>query len=191
MLFRRRFVAALALAGISAAGCGPSCSCEAPAPETGTVIVYVVRHAEKAELAPDAAEHDDPPLNPAGQLRALGLIEDIPVGEITAVYVTATRRSRDTASAVVAVNGVRPTVYPPRDVKGLVERIHARRGQSVLVVGHSNTIPPLLAGLGVSEPITVAEHEYGDLWVVTVTGDRATVERRRYGESIERFDPGR
>jgi broad specificity phosphatase PhoE len=191
MLVRRRFIAALALAGLSAVGCGPSCSCDAPAPEAGTVVVYVVRHAEKAELDLGEDAGEDPPLSPAGQLRALGLSSDLPVRDITAVYVTATQRSRDTASAVVAVNGVTPTVYPPRDVAGLVQRIRARPGESVLVVGHSNTIPPLLAALGVAEPITVAEDQYGDLWVVTVTGDQASVERRRFGESIERFNPGR
>lgn len=191
-VFRRRFIATLALAGLVAAGCGPSCSCDAPLPEGGTVVVYVVRHAEK-ELAPEdapEAERKDPPLSQAGQLRAMGLAEDVPVREIEAVYVTNTRRSRDTASAVVALNGVEPIVYPPRDVEGLVARIKKRRGQSVLVVGHSNTIPPLLEQLGVEAP-EIAEDQYGDLWVVTLVDDEATLEHRRFGESVERFDPGR
>jgi phosphohistidine phosphatase SixA len=186
---RRRFVLALALAGLAAAGCGPSCSCSAPLPEAGVVTVYIVRHAEK-QPAPEGAgeaERRDPPLSPAGELRALGLPEDLPVRDIKAIYVTDTKRSRDTASAVAAINGVTPIVYPPRDVAGLVERLRKRVGQSALVVGHSNTIPALLAALGVEEPVEIAGDQYGDLWVVTLEGEAATLERRRFGEASGGF----
>jgi len=193
MTTRRTFIAAFALASLAAAACGPSCSCEAPLPEAGTVVIYIVRHAEKEvipESAPEA-ERKDPPLSQAGQLRALGLAEDLPVRDIKAVYVTDTKRCRDTASAVLALNGVKPVIYPARDVSGLADRIRRRRGQSVLVVGHSNTIPPLLAELGVEEMVLIPEDQYGDLWVVTLTGQEATLETRRYGEGVERFNPGR
>ena len=190
---RRTFIAAFALASLTAAACGPSCSCDAPLPEAGTVVIYIVRHAEK-EIIPEAApeaERKDPPLSQAGQLRALGLAEDLPVRDIEAVYVTDTKRCRDTASAVLALNGIEPIIYPPRDVTGLANRIRRRRGQSVLVVGHSNTIPPLLAELGVEEMVVIPENQYGDLWVVTLTGDKATLETKRFGEAVERFNPGR
>ncbi|PRQ09198.1 histidine phosphatase family protein [Enhygromyxa salina] len=190
---RRLLVAALALAGVSAIGCGESCSCEAPRPEPADVTIYIVRHAEKQQLPEDApeAERKDPPLSRDGQVRAMGLTEDVPVRDISAIYVTKTRRSNDTASAVVALNGVKPIIYPPADTDGLVERLRKRHGQHVLVVGHSNTIPLLLAGLGVPEAVEIDEAQYGDMWVVTLNGAGATVELRRFGESVERFDPGR
>ena len=164
-LVRRRFLAALALASLSAAACGPSCSCDAPVPEAGTVVVYIVRHAEKQAVPDDApgAERMNPPLSTAGQMRALGLVEDVPVREITAVYTTDTKRTRDTVSAVTALNGVTPIIYPAKDIEGLVARIKQRRGQSVLVVGHSNTVPPLIEQLGVEGTIEIAEDQYGDL----------------------------
>jgi phosphohistidine phosphatase SixA len=190
---RRTFLAAFALASLAAAACGPSCSCDAPLPEAGTVVIYIVRHAEKEVIPEDApeAERKDPPLSQIGQLRALGLAEDIPVRDIEAVYVTDTKRCRDTASAVTAVNGVKPIIYPPKDVAGLAQRIRRRRGESVLVVGHSNTVPLLIAELGVEGMVLIPEDQYGDLWVVTLTGDVATLETRRYGEGVERFNPGR
>jgi broad specificity phosphatase PhoE len=194
MLTRRRTLfAALALASLTAAACGPSCSCDAPLPEEGTVVVYIVRHAEKEPVPENAseAERKDAPLSVAGQMRALGLAEDVPVQEIEAVYVTDTKRCRDTASTVLALNGVKPIIYPPKDVTGLADRIRRRRGQSVLVVGHSNTIPLLIAELGVETMVTIADSQYGDLWVVTLTGNEATLEVRRYGESVEHFDPGK
>lgn len=190
---RRLFVAGFALAGLSAIGCGESCACEGPRPEPADVTIYIVRHAEKQKLPDDAprAEREDPPLSREGQLRAMGLTEDVPVREIDAVYVTKTRRSVDTASAVVALHDIEPTFYPAGDVDGLVTRLRKRHGQKVLVVGHSNTIPPLLAALGVQEPVVIDEAQYGDMWVVTVSTAGATVELRRFGEAVERFDPGR
>lgn len=190
---RRMLFGALALAGLTAVGCGPSCSCDAPQPEAAEVTVYIVRHAEKEVMPDDApeAERKDPPLSREGQLRAMGLAEDVPVRELDAVYVTKTKRSHDTASAVMAVTGIEPIFYPPKDVDGLVARLRKRHGEAVLVVGHSNTIPPLLHGLGVAEPIEIPEDQYGDLWVVTVSASGTTLETRRYGESVERFDPGR
>ncbi|MCA9699911.1 MAG: histidine phosphatase family protein, partial [Myxococcales bacterium] len=151
-------------------------------------------HAEKEAVADDADEalRKDPPLSQAGQLRALGLTEDLPLKDLDAIYVTETKRSEDTAAAVVAITGIEPTHYPPKDVDGLVARLRRKAGSVSLVVGHSNTIPPLLQGLGVKEAVTIDESAYGDLWVVQAKSDgTATLERRRFGESIERFDPGK
>jgi 2,3-bisphosphoglycerate-dependent phosphoglycerate mutase len=194
---RRRLLGlALALAGATALGCGESCACNGPMPEAAELTVYVIRHAEKQvvdAVAPMAMGDvaDDPPLSSAGQMRAMGLAEDLPVRELDAIYVTKTKRSYDTASAVIALTGLEPIYYPPRDVDGLVERVRKRYGERVLVVGHSNTIPPLLQGLGVQEPVEIADDQYGDLWIVTVNASGTTLEVRRFGESVERFDPGR
>jgi broad specificity phosphatase PhoE len=160
-------------------------------PEAAEVTVYIVRHAEKQSAGDMPMEKEDPPLSAEGQMRAMGLVEDIPVRELDAIYVTKTKRSHDTASAVIALTGIEPIYYPPRDVEGLVARLRKRHGERVLVVGHSNTIPPLLQGLGVQEPIQIADDQYGDLWVVTVAASGTTLETRRFGESMGRFDPGR
>ena len=37
---------------------------------------------------------------------------------------------------------------------------------NVLVVGHSNTIPDLIKSLGIAAPITIADNDYDDLFVV-------------------------
>ena len=36
----------------------------------------------------------------------------------------------------------------------------------MVVVGHTNTLPEILKGLGLTEPITIAEDEYDSLFVV-------------------------
>jgi broad specificity phosphatase PhoE len=170
---------------------GPSCTCQGPIPEIEPLTVYIVRHAEKQSVADDAPEaaKKDPPLSRDGQLRALGLADDLPITELDAVYLTDFKRSRETASGVLAVTGIVPIVYPPKDTTGLVARLRKRTGEQVLVVGHSNTIPPLLQQLGVVEDVRIHEEQYGDLWIVTVVGDGpATLEVRRFGEQPSRVE---
>ena len=191
---RRRLLGlGLGLAGVFALGCGDSCSCEGPQPEPEPVTIYIVRHAEKRtpEDTPgmDEATKKDPPLSRAGELRAMSLTEDIPAETLDAIYVTKTKRSEHTAAPVVALTGIEPIHYPPRDVEGLVERLRKRSGQSVLIVGHSNTIPELLGALGLDKP-TIPEDQYGDLWVVRLRESGASVELRDFGGSAEPFDPG-
>ncbi|MFV8754685.1 histidine phosphatase family protein [Nannocystaceae bacterium ST9] len=188
---RRTLRTLLGLALLGAVGCGPSCSCQGPMPEVETVTIYVVRHAEKQPMPTDATDiqKKDPPLSREGQLRALGLADDLPITEIDAVYLTDFQRSRQTASAVLAVTGLEPVVYPPKDTAGLVARLRKRSGEQILVVGHSNTIPPLLQQLGVVEDVQIGEEQYGDLWIVTIQGEGpAKLEVRRYGEQAPRPD---
>lgn len=181
----------LVLGSAFVVGCTPNCSCQAPPPAPEPVTIYIVRHAEKEAVPADADEatRKDPPLSQAGKLRALALPDDLPVEQLDAVYVTRTKRSHDTASAVLAVTGLEPIAYPPQDTAGLVERLRGRRGQHVLIVGHSNTIPELLAALGVTPEISIPEDQYGDMWVVELREEGASLELRRFGESGRRFEP--
>ena len=53
----------------------------------------------------------------------------------------------------------------------LVRRLStAHPGQSVLVAGHSNTVPAIVAGLGVEQPLAMTEADYGDLFQITLDG---------------------
>ncbi|MCK9463001.1 MAG: histidine phosphatase family protein [Proteobacteria bacterium] len=167
MRINRRF-ASLALA-LLLVGCG------------GTArTVYVVRHAEKAVSA-DAPE--DPPLAEQGTLRTAALAREIDVASLVAVYSTPYARTKGTAAPSAAAAGLEVIEYAPNDVAGLVAKIRSAARGGVLVVGHSNTVPEILEALGVAEPVTLGESDFGDLFVVTLAPDgTATMERKRFGE---------
>ncbi len=56
-------------------------------------------------------------------------------------------------------------------------------GQTVLVVGHSNTVPPLVNALGAGPYENLTDDEYDDLFVVTLAADGSTAAvRLRYGK---------
>jgi broad specificity phosphatase PhoE len=148
---------------------------------TGSTTVIVVRHAERA--ADPAA---DPLLTPAGAARAEALAELLKDAHVDAVVSTQLQRTRLTGAPVAARFGLTPEIVEarapqhPRAVADTVLLKH--RGQTVLVVGHSNTVPDIVAALGAPKPANICDGEYDNLYVVTVPPEGAArVVRARYG----------
>lgn len=130
--------------------------------------VFVVRHAEKAV---DGTR--DPPLSAAGEARAERLATLLGAGHagtrLAAVYATEFRRTRQTAQAVAARLQVPVRVLPAADVAAVVEDIKSHhRGSSVLVVGHSNTVPAIVQALGGKAVPPIPDTDYARLYVVSV-----------------------
>ena len=147
-----------------------------------TTTVILVRHAEKA--AEPAA---DPGLTPAGEARARGLVSVARDAGVTAIVTTQFARTRATAQPIAAALHITPDVIDARgaqhaqEVARLIMTKHA--GEVVLVVGHSNTIPAIVAALGAPQPSAICDAEYDGLYIVTVPpGGAAHVIRARYGE---------
>jgi phosphohistidine phosphatase SixA len=121
---------------------------------------YVMRHLQKS------TEGTDPALSAEGAANAQRLVawfKNRPKPE--AIYASPTRRARETALPMAAKLGLAIKEYDPRDTAGLVARVKAEPG-SVLVVGHSNTVPEIVAALGGARPAALADTDYGAVWVV-------------------------
>jgi phosphohistidine phosphatase SixA len=130
-----------------------------------TTTIVLVRHAEKAAVA---ATEKDPPLSEAGVRRARALaavLQDVPVA---AAFATPFRRTVDTLAPLCEARSLTPIVLPPADTNGLVEALLSKyRGQTVVVCGHSNTVPAIVRALGVSQSVAIDESTYDRLFVVT------------------------
>ncbi len=135
----------------------------------GTTTVIVIRHAEK-----DPSVSVDPPLSQAGQARAqllarmFGDAKDF--GNIEAIYVSPALRNRLTAVPLAARLGLNETVAPADDPRALARRaLHEHRGGRVLIVGHSDTVPQIVAALSGNTRIPeIEDQEYGTMYIVTV-----------------------
>lgn len=146
-------------------------TCDAPA-----TTILIVRHADRAGQADS--------LSAAGVLRARDLVRVAGRTNVRAIYHSDTRRTRDTAAPLAAALHVDPIEYPAREYAPLIERIlrdHA--GESVLVVGHSNTVPLMIAAAGGPSLPEIDEKEFDGLFIVVVTcRDRpATFIQLEYG----------
>lgn len=149
-----------------------------------TTTMIFVRHTEKA-LQPA----DDPGLSIAGQKRAQELARQLVdadvVAGIDAIYSTPFRRTVETAQPVADALGLEINRYDPDDNEAVLARIlKDHKGKIILVVGHSNTVPTLMADLGASKKVPpIAEDEYDNIYVVSIPwfGKTKTI-RLRYGE---------
>ncbi len=141
-----------------------SCNRTQPGPTT----VLIVRHAEKASDA------EDSPLTEAGRQRAQALVGIAADAGVSAIYTTQFKRNRDTAQPLAERLGVAATEVPvnlqnPGDYgKTLAKTIMEKHsGQTVVVIGHGNTIGSIVEGLtGRAAPL--GDIQYSDLFIVTV-----------------------
>jgi phosphohistidine phosphatase SixA len=122
------------------------------------ITILLVRHAD-IDLPPVSA---DPPLNGAGHRRAEALAQLAGSAGVTTVFHSSFRRTRET---------VEPLKLPGREMPA--PQVVAREasageyGPVVLIAGHSNTVPQVIAALGAPPPV-IPETEFDDLFIVSV-----------------------
>lgn len=149
-----------------------------------TTTIIFVRHAEK-----NLTVADDPPLNEAGRARAGELARQLAdadvVAGVDAVYSTPFKRTQETARAVADALDLPVNIYAVDDDEAVLENILKRhKGKIILVVGHSDTLPVLIANLGASKRVPpIHEDEYDNIYVISIPwfGKTKTI-RLRYGE---------
>ena len=132
--------------------------------------LYLVRHAEK-----QTDDSRDPELTAAGKTRAEKLANWLLDKNITAVWSSNYKRTRDTAAPLLAKSGLGLTVYDPGNQAEFANILLSQQ-HNALVVGHSNTIPELariLCGCAVDD---MGESEYDRLITMTVIDQRVHVE---------------
>lgn len=176
--------AALKVLLVLVAVCVLSCGGRAPQQSqgSGSTVVLIVRHAEKA------SEDDDSPLTEAGVQRAQALVRVAEEAGVSAIYSSQFRRSQETARPIAERAGVAVTQFPvdlksPGDYgKRLAGDIMAKHaGQTVLVVGHGNTVAATIEAL-TGQAATIGDVQYGNLFIVTVAPSGvARVIKAQYG----------
>ncbi len=140
-------------------------------PDRTTFIV--VRHAEKE---PDGTP--DPGLTPEGRARATRLADMLASFDVAAVYATPFKRTQRTGIPTATrfeLPGVE--TYDPRSGAAEMVRLGAAHaGSTIVVVGHSNTVPDLVRALGADPGVEeIHESEYDRLYLVTTIRGRDPV----------------
>jgi 2,3-bisphosphoglycerate-dependent phosphoglycerate mutase len=130
--------------------------------------IWVVRHAEKEAPAP-GVPNPDPNLSPDGRERAIALAKVLKRENIKAIYVTPTKRSAQTAKPLAAQTRILPRVYTDSIKPFAKTLLNNFKGTKVLVIGHSNTVMPLLDALGADMPLNALnEEDYDMIFKVTI-----------------------
>ncbi|UOB17642.1 SixA phosphatase family protein [Abyssalbus ytuae] len=136
-----------------------------------TTVYYLIRHAEKDMKNPG---DKNPALNKKGQQRAKKWAKMF--NNIDAVYSTNFIRTKSTAAPTAKKNNLEVNIYNPFkiDIEAFKEET---KGKRVVIVGHTNTIPRFINQLlGEKKYGEIDESEYGNLYKITIKGDKISSE---------------
>ena len=132
--------------------------------QDSVTTVILVRHAEKA-----ATSGDDPGLSDSGLARAELLARMLENSGVSAIFTTQFARTRQTAVPVAKKFGLNIQTINADATKVLVDAILSKYfGRTVLVVGHSNTLPEIVEALGGGKATEIDDSDYDNLYVATV-----------------------
>ena len=149
-----------------------------------TTTMIFVRHAEQTSF-----DAEDPGLSEAGRIRVAELTRQLVdadvVAGIDAIYSTPFRRSQETVAPLADALNLPINMYDPEDTEPILETILKKhKGKIILVVGHSNTVPVLIANLGASKKVPpIARNEFDNIYIISIPwfGKTKTI-RLRFGE---------
>src|SRR4029453_4636304 len=138
----------------------------------------LIRHGERNAPTP---ANPDPHLNAAGKARAKKLIHVVGQSGIKAIYRSHFVRAKETAHPLAshfAVSGIEmdEALQTKNDI------LSNHTGQTVLVIGHSDTVPDIINRLGAGNLPVINDSEFDNLFVVKIFGPgRASMTRLKYG----------
>lgn len=146
-----RLVAITALALCSAAAAQPT--------------VVLVRHAElegqQMQLPPST------PLSQAGRQRAERLAQLLSQAGVSRIYVTDVLRTQQTAQPLADRSAAQVFLFAKSDTPALLQALRDTPDGTVVVVGHSDTLPAVMAGLGGPGDLKIPSGDHGSLFIVT------------------------
>jgi len=144
-------------------------------------VVLIVRHAERAPGT------GDPPISDAGRERAMALADIGKLTGVSAIVTTQLQRTRQTAAPLAEALKVTPVVVPTqadvaKHAAEVAAAVRQQAGKTVLVVGHSNTVPAIVAALGGPKLPDLCEPEYDALITMILDASGGVrIVRTRFG----------
>ena len=148
----------------------PSADSIQPSEEYTRIIV--LRHAPKAkplETEKESNNRKDPPLNTLGLTKAEAYADFADLYSISAIYSTNLRRTKDTVRPLSEKTGVKiDTSIKPFDYQAQIQSILTNhKNKTVVIVGHSNTVPGFINHLLPNENMPDLAHDaYDDIFIL-------------------------
>jgi phosphohistidine phosphatase SixA len=145
-------------------------------------LTVLVRHADRAPAPPG-----DPPLSAAGVKRADDLAAALRDMKFSAIITTQLIRTRETARPVASALGIVPEIVPNNSgqaeahIKAVEGAVRKHRGETLLVVNHSNVLPAIIAALGGPRLGPICESVYDDMFVLVPVAGSLQFLHSHYG----------
>ncbi len=144
--------------------------------------VIIVRHAEKVDASAD------PLLSEAGQARARALAAALTDAHPSVILTSNLRRTGLTAAPTADYHATTPEAVsldggPAVHAAAVAARVRGLpEDATVLIVGHSDTVPLIARALGYTEAADMPDCEYDRMIVLRLNNGETRGEVRRFGE---------
>lgn len=144
--------------------------------------VILVRHAEKAK-----SNDNNPNLSEIGQQRAKLLAQILKSVSINAIYATEFARTQETAKPLSEIISIPIKIIEANSTDKLLNEIQNKhKGENILVVGHSNTLPFIIEKLGKTKIQEINESEYDNLFILNISeNNKAKLLNLKYESEIK------
>lgn len=135
-------------------------------PEAQGVTLYLVRHAERLD------DTQDPPLSSEGQVRAERLAHALALAGVQEIGVTQYLRTQETGQPLADDLGVPVRVFHVESgemddhIGQIRDWVEGGGAETLLLVGHSNTVPAVVESLTAVPMGELAHDDYGDLLII-------------------------
>jgi len=139
------------------------------AASTAQEVVYVIRHAEK-ELS-----GDDPSITEVGRARAAAWAEMLLYAGLDVVFTSDAKRTQQTGDIIAGKLGLPINSMNRDDTAALIDTLNFDHEEdTVLIVGHAETIPGILENLGASADTEISQSDFANLFILIDTGTDQT-----------------
>ena len=177
ILLRRRAATGVSFASVLAVtACAAAGASESPVIPDGKAetTVYVIRHAEKA-----SETETDPNLSERGAQRADSLAVQLRDSGVNVIITSHLKRTIQTAEPLARARNIRPTVIPieptiEAHISRIVDAVKKRPGATILIVGHNNTVAPIVEKLGGDKIGDLCTDEYSNLIILSIAKGQPT-----------------
>jgi broad specificity phosphatase PhoE len=130
-----------------------------------TTTYYFIRHAEKDRTDPS---NKNPHLTETGKTRAVkwsNILQHVP---FDAVYSTDYYRTKETSEPTATKNELEINIYDENKLD-VASFLNDTKGKTVLIVGHSNTIPQFVNSvLDIEKYEDIDDDNNGNLYMITI-----------------------
>lgn len=134
-------------------------------PTSAQDAAYVIRHTEK-ELS-----GDDPAITEEGKARASAWAEMLAHVGLDVVFTSDAKRTQQTGAIIAEKLGLPLSSVNRADTAGLIDALSFDHEEdTVLVVGHTETIPGILENLGAFEDIDISQTDFANLFILLQPG---------------------
>jgi len=141
------------------------CSFNLFAQESLTTFI-LIRHAEK-DLTQST---NDPDLSAEGKSRSFRLVALLNETDVSAIYSTPYKRTRQTVDPLAARKNLTVNEYNASSEDDIDSMLTLHRGGTIVVSGHSNTIPWFANKLlGMEKYRPLEDGDYDNVWIINVS----------------------